>query len=90
VLHRWDMKKDKLQPVSKMMALSHTLGLYAGLSQKEIDQDIVEKTKVFEWMVSKGYRDVNSVGKIVSQYYMNPDDLLETVKRGGDFIFERQ
>ena len=45
--------------------LASTLSLYAGMSSKEIEQDVSDKAKVFSWMVKKGYKEINTVGAIV-------------------------
>ena len=75
-LYRWDIKSDKMNEANRMVSLSQTLSLYAGLSQKEIDQDVADKAKIFNWMVKRGYKNVDIVGEIVSGYYMNPDEVL--------------
>ncbi|MCX6769271.1 MAG: type II/IV secretion system ATPase subunit [Candidatus Micrarchaeota archaeon] len=75
-LYRWDVKSDKLAEAGRMVSLSATLSLYAGLTQKEIDQDVADKAKIFSWMVKRGYKSVDAVGEIVSDYYMNPDRVL--------------
>ncbi len=88
VLYRWDLKSDKIVEAGKMMTLSSTLSLYAGLTPKEIDQDISDKAKVLNWMVKKHYRDVNSVGAVVSHYYMNAEEVLDAVAKNQNWAFE--
>jgi flagellar protein FlaI len=84
-LYRWDLKNDKINEVGKMVTLAATLSLYAGLTQKEIDTDVADKAKIFSWMVKKGYKSVNTVGAIVSQYYMNSDNVLSLASRNADW-----
>ncbi len=84
-LYRWDFKSDKIAEVGKMVTLSSTLSLYAGLTQKEIDQDVSDKAKILTWMVKKGYKDVNTVGTIVSQYYMNSEDVLSLAAKNAEW-----
>ncbi len=85
VLHRWDLKSDDMQKVGKMSALNDTLSLYAGMSQKEIDNDVEEKAKVIDWMVKKKYKEVNTVGSIVSEYYINPEKVTKMAKKNEDW-----
>ncbi|MFA5108525.1 MAG: type II/IV secretion system ATPase subunit [Candidatus Micrarchaeia archaeon] len=87
VLQRWDLKKDKLSEVGKMTTLADTLNLYSGLTQKEIDDDLAQKSKILEWMTKKKYRDVNSVGSIVSHYYMNPDEVSAAAVKNANWVF---
>jgi flagellar protein FlaI len=84
-LHRWDLKNDRLNEVGKMMALSTTLSLYAGLTQKEIDQDVADKAKIFGWMIKRGYKSVDTVGEIVSDYYMNPDEVVAMAAKNSEW-----
>lgn len=84
-LYRWDIKSDKLNEVGKMVSLTQTLSLYAGLTQKEIDQDVSDKARIFSWMVKHGYKSVDAVGEIVSDYYMNPDDVLALVQKNAEW-----
>ena len=84
-LYRWDVKSDKIAEVGKMVSLSATLSLYAGLTQREIDQDVSDKAKIFSWMVKKGYKSVNTVGALVSQYYMNPDAVVSLATKNADW-----
>jgi len=84
-LYRWDVKSDKISEAGKMVTLAATLSLYAGLSQKEIDQDVSDKAKIFTWMVKKGYKGINTVGAIVSQYYANPDEILSLATKNSEW-----
>lgn len=84
-LYRWDVKTDRINEVGKMITLSQTLSLYSGLTQKEIDQDVSDKAKIFSWMVKRGLKNVDTVGSIVSQYYMNPDDVLSLAVKNAEW-----
>lgn len=86
-LYRWDLKSDKLNSVGKLSSLASTLGLYSGMTSREIDTDIKDKAKIINWMVKKKYRDVNSVGSIVSHYYMNPEEVLQIASKNGNWVF---
>lgn len=87
VLFRWDVKSDRTKGVQKMGSLVDTLSLYAGMGEKEIEEDIEEKMGVLDWMTKKGYDGVDQVGHIVSNYYTNADEILDAVKKGKDWDF---
>lgn len=90
-LYRWDFKSDKTREVGQMQRLEELLELYAGLSPKEIQSDIVEKTSILNWMVAKNYDSVDQVGSIVSHYYVEPEKVMERVKKNmeWDFSYDR-
>ncbi|MCX6777797.1 MAG: type II/IV secretion system ATPase subunit [Candidatus Micrarchaeota archaeon] len=80
VLYRWDLKADVMKEVNTMSSLSDKLTLYAGMSMKEINQDVKEKAGVLRWMVKQGIRDVNDVGSAVALYYLSPNEILKLVQ----------
>jgi len=86
-LYRWDVKSDKIKGVGKMERLADQLSLYAGMEEKEIEADVEEKTEVLDWMVKNNYDDVDQVGEIVSHYYMDPDEVMEAVRKGKKWEF---
>lgn len=87
VIHRWDVATDRIKQVAKLSRLSELLSLYAGMNDKEITDDLLEKCNVLSWMVRKGYEDVDQVGRIVSHYYLDPDTIIEAVKKDSAWTF---
>ncbi len=88
-LYRWDVKNDRVKGVSKMDRLVELLSLYAGMDEKEIEDDVDEKVGVLNWMVKHDYDDVDEVGDIVSSYYMDPAKVLSAVKKNQPWEFSR-
>ncbi len=92
-LYRWTIKEsgsgftDKIKQVSKMTRLADQLSLYAGMDEREIADDVGEKSSILKWMVDNDYSDVDQVGRIVSHYYMDPDSILEAVKKNRPWDF---
>jgi len=87
IVYRWDARKDEIRQVNPLDRIITLLDLYAGMTEKEIEQDIEEKKDILKWMVSKKYFDVDQVGKIVSNYYMSPDEVVESARAGKDWVF---
>lgn len=81
VLYRWDVKSDKVKSVNKMDRLEEILSLYTGMDEKEIDNDVEEKTEILDWMVKNNYETVEQVGQIVSSYYTDPKYVLDLVAK---------
>jgi flagellar protein FlaI len=79
VLYKWDVKTDKIKGTGRLGRLGELLSLYAGMDEREIEEDIEEKIEILNWMVKNGYDDVDQVGEIVSNYYLDPDTVLEAV-----------
>jgi flagellar protein FlaI len=89
VLYRWDVKSDRIKGVGKMGKLGELLSLYAGMEAREIEEDVEEKMGVLNWMVKNNYSDVDQVGEIVSNYYLNPDEVLDHVNGKKTWEFRR-
>jgi flagellar protein FlaI len=80
-LYRWEVKNDRVRGVGKMSRLANMLELYAGFDQKDIENDIAEKSKVLNWMVKNDYDKVDQVGSIVSRYYQEPSEIMNLVNK---------
>jgi len=89
VLYRWDVKSDKVRAVGKMSRLADTLSLYAGMEEKEIEEDIEEKISVLNWMTKNSYDGVDQVGEIVSHYYVDAEEVMEAVSKNKRWEFKR-
>lgn len=89
ILYRWDIKTDQLKEMNTMSVLVDTLTLYAGMTLKEIKEDMEEKASILKWMVKNNIREVNEVGQVIAKFYRHPDELLEIVKVDKPWIEEK-
>ncbi|MEM3841292.1 MAG: type II/IV secretion system ATPase subunit [Candidatus Micrarchaeaceae archaeon] len=80
VMYRWDVREDIFTQVSDMTRLSETLSLYAGLTKREIDQDVAEKSEVLNWMVKNNVVDVDNAGLVIANYYKNQSRVMDIVR----------
>lgn len=82
IIHRWDVKSDEMRQVAGLSRLADLLGLYAGMSEKEIQDNLERKISVLNWMVANDYVEVDQVGRIISQYYIDEDEICELASKG--------
>lgn len=87
IVYRWDAKTDKTPKVGRASRIAEILNLYAGLTEREIEENVWEKADVLNWMVKNGYESVNEVGSIVSRYYLNPEEVMASVKKNERWVF---
>jgi len=87
VVYRWDPKSDTIKEVEAITRLGETLALYTGMTVKEMKLDLLEKTKILKWMVNKKYFDINQVGRITADYYMDNEKIIEYANTGKDWTF---
>lgn len=88
ILYRWDIKSDKIRRIGEMKRIAETLELYAGLSLKEIEEDVKDKSVIINWMAKNDYTGVDQVGHIVARYYMDPDEVFNYAKKNKRWEFE--
>lgn len=79
ILYQWNAKTDTLIQKNKSIRVLDEIEMHTGLNEKEIADDLKEKNQILNWMVSKNIEDVNSVGKIVSEYYRDKERILKIV-----------
>jgi flagellar protein FlaI len=75
---RWDSKADKHEYMGKSQILEAIMETKS-LGRADLETEWDKRTRIIEWMVEKGIRNVRDVGDIVSAYYSTPDTLLARV-----------
>ncbi len=61
---------DKLEKVGNFQVITKTLKLFAGITPEGMEKDIEEKKKVLRYLVDNDIKDLNSIGLIMSKYYL--------------------
>ncbi len=77
---RWMAREDKTEKVSESMRFVNDLRLHTGLADEDLDKDLREKQFILDYMVKKKIFDINEVGRIVDEYYINKEALLKKFK----------
>ncbi len=80
ILYRWKPSSDTFIEHSTSIRLFEDLSRHTGLSQSEIYKDIETKKKILEYMLKNNIRRLDEVGKIINQYYLNTNNLVNAVK----------
>jgi archaeal flagellar protein FlaI len=80
MLMQYDAKNDKLKPVNKSKVLMKTLELYTGHNVKELNKILKIKQSILNYMVKNNIDQVDSVGRIMAEYYTNYDNLIKHVR----------
>ena len=66
---------DILEKIAESEVVFDKLELYTGLNREEIAADLLEKKKILQWMINNNVQNIESIGKIMSQYYLGILDL---------------
>jgi flagellar protein FlaI len=81
-IHKWIPSNDKIIEWSKSQRVINDIKLFSGMNDKEITENLSEKKSILLWMVKNKVKDINKVGRIVSDYYKDPESILKEVKKG--------
>jgi len=80
ILFRWKPVKDEIVKQAESYRLVNDLRLHTGMSDKEIQNDIEEKERILEWIVKNKVNTVDAVGRVISEYYTNRENILKIVE----------
>jgi len=81
VLMQFDIRKDVLRKISKSKSLIKTITLFTGFSNSELLRSLKEKEAVLKWMVGQKIDTVDTVGRVMAEYYTNKDLLMGIVRK---------
>jgi len=91
ILMQYDAKKDKLEvkernQIEEFLSADDnstfygTIKTFTGMSNKEVKQEIDEKVKILEYMMRNNIDNIDSVGRVVAEYYTDKPNLLKYLK----------
>ncbi|MFB6208089.1 MAG: type II/IV secretion system ATPase subunit [Candidatus Nanohaloarchaea archaeon] len=80
VIYRWDSEEDDINKQRESSQIVEKLKLHTGMDRKEIDEDIENKKEVLDWLVEKQVNDVDEVGKVIAEYYQEPEKVEEMAR----------
>ncbi|MFH2028668.1 MAG: ATPase, T2SS/T4P/T4SS family [Nanoarchaeota archaeon] len=81
VLYRWKPTTDTIVQHSTSLRLFEDLGRNTGLSQSDITKDLMNKKKILDYMVKNKIRSLDDVGKLMNNYYSNPEYITGLVNK---------
>lgn len=84
VIYEWQSKQDEVQKKKESQAIYETLNLHTGMNRDEINDNLDEKQKVLSWMVDNQVNDLVGVGKVIAEYYSDPDRVNQIVRENKD------
>lgn len=80
-VYSWTPATDKFNERDKSKRVMNDIQFYTGMTGREIQQDLKEKVTILNWLVKKQIKNINKVGEVISTYYINPEKVLEMVKK---------
>ena len=75
---RWDNKTDEFVFTGKSYVFEKIM-MKANLNRVEIMDETKRRQLVLEWCLKKGIRDYRDFARVVSEYYVHPEDVMRQV-----------
>lgn len=76
----WNPAEDNFISYIGKSKLLEKIAYRLGKSKEEVLEEIERRKEVIKWMLQKNIRSVKEVAKIVTEYYSNPEAILEKIR----------
>ncbi len=86
VILQYNPKQDRLVQVSKSKALYQNIQLYTGMTPSDLKRQLKEKEKILRYLIYNNIEDVDSVGRIMAEYYTDKNNLMKYVNTNRKFL----
>jgi flagellar protein FlaI len=83
ILYRWKPSTDIIERARSSIRLINEIRLHTGMTDEQMEEDLREKEAILQWMLDNNVRTVNTVGKVVAEYYHDRNKILKVVKSKG-------
>ena len=81
VLIQLDIRQGVLKKVAESKALIKTIEMFTGFTSNELANSLRDKEVVLKWLVKNKINTVDTVGRVMAEYYIDKDNLMEHVKK---------
>jgi flagellar protein FlaI len=80
-IFKWVPSKDQIIEWGKSHRLMKDIKLYSAMSDNEIKENLDGKKNILLWLVKNKIRDINKVGRVISDYYKDPERVIRMVEK---------
>ena len=75
---KWNPRKDEFEIQNSSVVLRNIIER-TGVDRKRMEEDIINKAKVLEWLSQNKITDYKNFGKYLAQYNSNPNEFLRRI-----------
>ena len=83
-LYRWNPRTDAFDKINDSSRIRREIELHTGMSEREIEEDLRKKIAVLEWLTKHEIKTVNTIGKIMAEYYRDEETIVEMATKDQD------
>ena len=78
-VYKWNPRTDVVEPTGVPSRMKRTIAEFSGTSGGDIEIELEKRAAVLEWMKQKGIRNIFEVGRIIQEYYRDPESVLRRI-----------
>ncbi|HLD78214.1 MAG TPA: hypothetical protein VJB16_04255, partial [archaeon] len=78
----WNPVADTFEPRERSVVLRN-IARRTGLSEAQLQEDLLRRRQVLEWMLANSIDDYREVARIINLYYTNLPQLMNFIAQGG-------
>ena len=79
-IFKWNPRTDTAEPTDVPSKLKHMIADFSGMGGSHVDIELKKRGVVLEWMKERGIRNIFEVGKVVQDYYRDPEGVMKRVR----------
>ena len=80
-IFRWVPSKDRIIEWGKSNRIWNDIKLFSGMGDSEIRNNLEEKKSILLWLTKNKIKDIDKVGRMISDYYKDPENVLKLIRK---------
>jgi flagellar protein FlaI len=88
ILYRWRGSNDSIVKHATSIRLFDEISLHTGMLKDEITKELAEKRDILTWMQKQDIRSIQDVGKLMAEYYFDPESILKLMRKNKKPVLE--
>jgi len=83
-IFKWNPRDDTFNKINRSSRVFREINMYTGMTEMEIEKDIQKKITVLEWLMEHKIKTVNTIGKIMAEYYRDENSIVKMAQNNED------
>lgn len=76
-IFRWNPRTDIVEATGVPIRIKRVIAEFSGVSGAEIEDELRRRERILGWMMREKVRNIFDVGKIIQEYYQDPEAVLK-------------
>lgn len=77
---KWNPRTDIVEPTGVPSKIKRMIAEFSGMSGTDIEIELKKREAILEWMRGAGIRNIFEVGRVIQDYYRDPERVLKRVR----------